>query len=72
MRLMSMRMPPNFAALAVLLLLPACGSQSASLAADVNDSTRARLLAAADAAAKNDGGEAKRVEAGRNDAGQGC
>jgi hypothetical protein len=60
---MSMNISPNLAALAVVLSLSACGSQSASLAANGNDSTKARLLAVAEAAAKGNGGEAMRVEA---------
>lgn len=63
LRLMSMRMTPSFATIAVLLLLSACGSRSAPLSDDEDDSTRVRLLAAADAAANNDGGVARRVEA---------
>src|SRR5947208_3159628 len=59
---MSMRVTTRLAALAVLLSLAACGSMSASLKAG-GDSTKDRLLAAADAAAKGNGGKARRVEA---------
>lgn len=60
---MSMGITSRLAAVAVLLSLSACGSQSATLAAHRSDSTNGRLLAAADAAAKSNGGEARRVEA---------
>jgi hypothetical protein len=60
---MNVRISPSLAAVALVLSLSACGSQSASVAADGDESAKARLLAAADAAAKRNGGEAKRVEA---------
>jgi hypothetical protein len=59
---MGMNITPTLAALAVLLSPSACGSQTASPAANGDDATRTRLLAAADTAAKSNGGEAKRVE----------
>ncbi len=46
-----------------MLSLAACGTQSGQTAADSQDPTTAKLLAAADAAAKSDDGEAKHVEA---------
>jgi hypothetical protein len=54
---------PRLTALAVAVCLSGCGSQPASLATGVSDSTKHRLLAAADSAAKSNGGKAKRVEA---------
>jgi hypothetical protein len=60
---MSMGIPQKFAAAAVVLALSACGSASSSLSAGTGDSTKDRLLTAADAAAKSNSGEAKHVEA---------
>jgi hypothetical protein len=52
-------------AVLVTALLVSCGASSGSpgVAGDSPDPQRARLLAAADAAAERDGGKAKRVEA---------
>jgi hypothetical protein len=63
LRPMSMGVPQKLAAVAVVLTLSACGSASAALSAGVGDSTKDRLLTAADAAAKGNSGEAKHVEA---------
>lgn len=60
---MVMRISPSSAAVALVLSISACDSHSASEAVAGKDSVKARLLAAADVAAKTNGGGAKRVEA---------
>ena len=61
---MNMRFSLRLATFAAVLSLSACGTQSGTAAGDVGDeATKVRLLAAADAAAKGDGGVARRVEA---------
>lgn len=59
LRLMNVRR--HLAALVVVLALAACGTEAAGQRSSA-DSRERRLLAAADAAGKNNGGEAKRVE----------
>lgn len=58
-----MRLSLPLAALAVAVSLTACGSGSAALSSGGSDAQKGRLLAAADAAAKNNGGKARHVEA---------
>jgi hypothetical protein len=58
-----MRLFLPLAALAVAVSLTACGSGSAALSSGGSDAQKGRLLAAADAAAKNNGGKARHVEA---------
>jgi hypothetical protein len=62
MRLMDVRARTSLAALVVIASLSGCGSEGMPVAAG-EASTAQRLLAAADAAAKSNGGRAKHVEA---------